>query len=409
MPLVGRRADGRLSVIHRLVPAGLDQEAPFIAAVHDFLADAREQGLLRDGTQQWLHAPFDLWRRWQAALFAHGWSAPHWPTEYGGPGWTPLQRFLFEVEAVSGGAPVLPALGLKLAAPVIYTYGNAEQKARYLPGILSGEEQWCQGFSEPGAGSDLGSLKTRAVLDGDHYVINGQKTWTTYAQFADMMFCLARTGDSGSASRDISFFLIDMKTPGISISPIMTIDWDHHVNSVFLDDVRVPAANLVGAEGEGWRYARFLLGNERTGAAKVPEIVRDLNLIRSLLDRRPGAVGQASQRAELAQCEIELTALTWSVLRLLHDTEKVLPPTMASTLKVRGAELQQRVAKLAAGCVGGALRTFSSAHASEAQLPANSGDVSGVAPYLMFRRVASIYAGADEIQRDIIANSVIDR
>jgi alkylation response protein AidB-like acyl-CoA dehydrogenase len=204
---------------------------------------------------------------WQQALYRRGWAAPNWPVEYGGTGWTPVQHWIFEEETARGYAPRIIAFGLNMVGPVIIQFGSEMQKKRFLPRILSSEDWWCQGFSEPGAGSDLASLKTRAVRDGDHFVINGQKTWTTLAQHADMMFCLVRTDPNAKKQEGISFILIDMKTPGITVRPIYLIDGEPEVNEVFFDDVRVPAENLVGEINKGWDYAKFLLGYERTGIA----------------------------------------------------------------------------------------------------------------------------------------------
>ena len=207
--------------------------------------------------------------QWQRALHARGWAGQAWPKEFGGTGWTPTQQYIFEEECAAAGAPRLIPFGTKMVGPVIMAFGNAVQKARFLPRILSCEDWWCQGYSEPGSGSDLASLKTSAVRDGDHYVVNGQKTWNTLGQHADWIFCLARTDSEAKPQRGISFLLIDMKSPGITGRPIITLDGAHEVNEVWFEDVQVPVANLVGEENQGWTYAKFLLGHERTNIAGI--------------------------------------------------------------------------------------------------------------------------------------------
>ena len=220
--------------------------------------------------------------RWQKILYEKGWIAPNWPEKYGGTGWTPMQRHIFDEELGRAQTPMLVPFGLAMVGPVIYTFASEEQKAHYLPRILASEDWWCQGYSEPGAGSDLASLKTRAVRDGDDYIVNGQKTWTTYAQYADWIFCLVRTSTEGKSQEGISFLLIDMKTPGITVKPIRTFDGSAEINEVFFDDVRVPVANRVGEENKGWTYAKFLLGHERTGIAAVGRSKKQLAKLKEI-------------------------------------------------------------------------------------------------------------------------------
>jgi len=220
---------------------------------------------------------------WHRILHQKGWLAPLWPKEYGGPGWSITQRFIFEQETSRAGTLPPLAFSVTMVGPVIYTFGNDTQKQKFLPRILSGEDWWCQGYSEPGSGSDLASVRTKAVRDGDHYIVNGHKTWTTLAQHADWIFCLVRTDSSAKPQAGISFLLIDMKSPGVTVRPIITIDGSHEVNDVFLEDVRVPAGNLIGEENKGWTYAKFLLGNERTSMAGIGRSTRYLERLKHIV------------------------------------------------------------------------------------------------------------------------------
>ena len=245
---------------------------------------------LRDATRlnSGVFAEFDISQRWYKILYEKGWIAPTWPAEYGGPGWTPMQRYIYDSEAGKAGTPTVYLMGLTLVAPVIMQFGTDEQKAYYLPRILSGEDIWCQGYSEPGSGSDLASLQTRAVRDGDEYVINGSKIWTTGAQHADWIFCLVRTAEGEKRQEGISFVLFDMKTPGIMVEPIITLAGDHEVNQVFFDDVRVPVANRLGEENDGWTVAKYLLEFERGGSAYAAMVDASLAKLRDIVEAEPG-------------------------------------------------------------------------------------------------------------------------
>ena len=263
----------------------------------------------------------DDYVRWQQILHAKGWGGAAWKKEFGGTGWSTVQQYIFEEECAAAGAPRTIPFGLKMVAPVIMQYGSPAQQERFLPNILAAREWWCQGYSEPGSGSDLASVKTRAVRDGAHYIINGQKTWTTHGQYADWIFCLVRTDPQAEPQRGISFLLIDMKSPGISVRPIITMDGAHEVNEVWLEDVRVPAANLVGEENAGWTYAKFLLGHERTNIAGIGIAKRELARL-----KRIAALGTKNGKpltkdtlfaARIAQVEIDLTALEITNLRVL--------------------------------------------------------------------------------------------
>jgi len=352
--------------------------------------------------------------RWQQILYARGWMAPAWPLEYGGCAWSPVQRHIFDEVCADAGAPSIVPFGVSMVGPVIMAFGNPEQKQRYLPRILSSEDFWCQGYSEPGSGSDLASLKTRAVREGDHYVVNGQKTWTTFAQWADMIFCLVRTASDGKKQDGISFLLIDMQSPGITVRPIITFDGEHEVNEVFFDNVRVPVENLIGEESRGWTYAKFLLSHERTGIAAVGRSKRELRLLKQiaaqeLKDGKP-LIEDPRFRDKVARLEIDLMALEITVLRTLAAEKAGHPPgPEASILKIKGTDMQQGLTDLMLEAV---------AYSGLPHLPmAWSGHWLGehVAPeyalplaarYFNFRKV-SIYGGTNEIQRNIVSQMIL--
>jgi alkylation response protein AidB-like acyl-CoA dehydrogenase len=346
---------------------------------------------------------------WTRRLNAQGWAAPAWPSEYGGVDWTPLQRYLFQLELRAAGAPVLDQSAMELVGPVIYTFGSEEQKRLHLPKILNAETFWCQGFSEPNSGSDLASLRTRAVLSGDHYVVSGQKTWTSDAQRADMMFALVRTDLDARPQAGISFLLIDMRAPGVRVRPIYTIDEGHSVNEVFLDEARVPAENLVGEANKGWTYAKFLLTNERAMSAETAHTRADLLSLKRFAGEKLVAPLFA---AKVAKLEIDLMALEYAVLRVLHAKEGA-QDAVASVLKLRGAELRQRVAELgveALGAAGLAVNPDPTGHDATdhpAPRPPVPDYAAGWLARAMFRRATTIYGGSNEIQRNIIAKAVL--
>ena len=367
---------------------------------------------LRHKVHNHLRLHKDDYVRWHRILARQGWVAPGWPREYGGPGWTPVQRHIFEEECARAGTPPVLPFGVNMVAPVIMAFGSEEQKAYYLPRILACEDWWCQGYSEPGAGSDLASLKTTAVRDGDHYVVNGQKTWTTLAQHADMIFCLVRTDPAVRKQEGISFLLIDMHAPGVTVRPIIMLDEDHEVNEVFFDNVRVPAANLVGQENRGWTYAKYLLGHERTGIAAVGRSKRELARLKALA-RREQKNGEPLLRdplfaAKVADLEIELMALEMTVLRVLAQADKA-PGPEASVLKVRGTEIQQRLSELMVEAAGPLALPFDPAYL-EGEHPHSAIDDDFAAPllphYFNFRKT-SIYGGSNEIQRNIISQMIL--
>lgn len=351
---------------------------------------------------------------WQRTLHARGWGGVGWPKEFGGPGWSPTQRYIFDEETAAAGGPRLIPFGVKMVAPVLMAYGSPAQQQRYLPKIASAEEWWCQGYSEPGAGSDLASLKTRAVRKGDHYVVNGQKTWTTLAQHADWIFCLVRTDEQAKPQRGISFLLIDMKSPGITVRPIITLDGAHEVNEVWLQDVIVPLDNRIGEENAGWTYAKFLLGHERTNIAGIGIAKRELARLKRVAaqETRRGRrlIDDPLFSARIAQVEIDLMALEITNLRVLAaEHQKRVPGPEASILKVKGTEIQQAISELLLQAVG----RYGLPYRREAMAAGYSGTRVGPdyasalgAGYLNQRKL-SIFGGANEIQKNIIAQQVL--
>ena len=381
-----------------------DQVRAFLAA--ELPAD------LRHKVTHHLRLQKDDYVRWHRILARQGWAAPGWPQEYGGPGWTPVQRHIFEEECARAGTPPVLPFGVNMVAPVIMAFGSEAQKAYFLPRILSCVDWWCQGYSEPGAGSDLASLKTTAVRDGDHYVVNGQKTWTTLAQHADMIFCLVRTDPGVRKQEGISFLLIDMHAPGVTVRPIVMLDEDHEVNEVFFDNVRVPVGNLVGQENRGWTYAKYLLGHERTGIAAVGRSKRELARLKTLA-RREHKNGAPLLRdplfgAKVAELEIELMALEMTVLRVLADAHKA-PGPEASVLKLRGTEIQQRLTELMVEAAGPLALPFDPDYLEGER--AHSAIVDDFAapllPHYFNYRKTSIYGGSNEIQRNIISQMIL--
>lgn len=355
------------------------------------------------------HVERPLVARWQGILHAQGWAAPHWPAAWGGTGWNEAQRYVFEEETALADAPLGDVLGLFLAGPLLIAEGSEQQKARYLPGILSGGTFWCQGFSEPQAGSDLASLTTSARLDGDSWVISGQKTWLTGGHEADMAFLLARTESQGRPQEGLSIFLVDMKSPGLSLRPILTMDEAHSVNALFIDEVRVPLDALVGTRGHGWKYAKDLLARERVNNAQAPRTKRDIVMLDRLARSRQDATGaslieNAVVRRKLASLVADYVALESAVIEVIgKQVSGQEPGPIASTLKIRGSELQQRVTETA-------MELLSS---SGVLLGPDYGDPSldpaarGWTERHLFRRVVTIYAGSNEIQKNIIAKTLL--
>ena len=339
------------------------------------------------------------------SLYEQGWAGYNWPVEYGGTGWSPTQIYIFQEELGYANTPTILPFGLNMVGPVIYTFGNEEQKKKFLPDILEFNTWWCQGYSEPGSGSDLASLKTKAVRDGDHYIVNGSKTWTTLAQNADWIFCLVRTETTQKKQEGISFLLIDMKTEGIEVKPIITIDGDHEVNSVFFTDVKVPAENLIGEEGKGWTYAKFLLAHERFGIAGVPNQKYSLKLLKE----RTKDFADDDLKKKIADYEIELSALEFTELRTLAALANGgHPGAESSIIKIKGTELQQRLTEMYVEAAGQYILPYEGPEGFNSNnTPAsNVSDFSSqaVSRYLNFRKT-SIYGGSNEIQKNIIAKA----
>ena len=340
---------------------------------------------------------------WQQALGRQGWLAYTWPKKFGGPGWDVTRRFLFENVLAEEGAPRIMPFGPKMVGPVIYTFGNDEQKERFLPGIRASTVAWCQGYSEPGAGSDLASLRTKAELQGDHYIVNGQKTWTSYAHWGDWIFCLVRTSTEGKPQEGISFLLIDMKTPGVTVRPIIMLDGVHAVNDVFLDNVKVPVANRIGKENEGWTCAKFLLANERLGIAEVPASKRGVGMLRAISD-------DPSMAEKIADVDLQVQALEMSELRALSAMALGgAPGPEVSTLKVRGSEIQQRIAELAMEAVGEYAAPYQPGmlfHDTN-ETPVGPDHAPPAAPRYFNMRKTSIYGGSTEVQKNIVSKMVL--
>ena len=350
---------------------------------------------------------------WHKVLAKKGWIAPAWPVEYGGTGWTATQKYIWSEETARADCIRLMPFGLSMVGPVIYTFGTPEQKANYLPGILSGDVWWCQGYSEPGSGSDLASLRTKAVRDGDHYVVNGQKTWTTMAQHADWGFFLVRTDPDAKQQEGISFLLIDMKSPGITVRPIITLGGEHEVNEVWLEDVRVPVENRIYEENKGWTCAKFLLAHERTGIAGVAASKRGIEKVKTIarteLDGDKPLLANAFFKRKVAELEMDLTALEYTELRsLAGESAGKGPGPESSLLKIKGSEIQQRLTELTLEAVGhyGApyFRGFGEGDNAH---PIGPDYAHRTAPTYFNTRKTTIYGGSNEIQRNIIAKMVL--
>ncbi|MEM9723830.1 MAG: acyl-CoA dehydrogenase family protein, partial [Pseudomonadota bacterium] len=342
---------------------------------------------------------------WQGKLNEKGWGGLGWPVEYGGPGWSTEELRIFMDESVAHGAPMISPFGIVMVGPVIYTFGNEAQKKEHLPPIIRGERFWCQGYSEPGSGSDLASLKTRAVRDGDDYIVNGQKIWTTHAHFADWMFCLVRTDPDAKKQRGISFLLIDMKSPGIEVRPIRSIDGLHHLNEVFFTDVRVPVANLVGEENQGWTYAKFLLVNERAGVANVAGSRLDLSRLKAYASSEENFVKPPISDPVISKSLTELEERL-DALDALEERSMAAPSQsmdavkLGAPLKLLGSELSQEISELAVRVAGpGALPMSEDGSTISSYGAFGQHEMSN----FLFGRSHSIYGGTSEVQKNIMA------
>ena len=390
-----------------------DELRDFQREVREFI-EARLPPDIREKVRRFLTLGKDDYLRWQDILAERGWLVYTWPVEHGGTGWSPVQRYIFEEESGRANAPRIIPFGPKMVGPVIYTFGSEAQKAAYLPPIARNETWWCQGYSEPDAGSDLASLRTRAVRDGDHYVVNGTKTWTTAAHWADMMFCLVRTDTEVKAQEGISFVLIDMRDPGVEVRPIVTMDGGREINTVYLTDVRVPVEHRIGEENKGWTYAKFLLGHERFGIARLSDSKARLSWLKDIARRHRVGAGVLADDAEfmrtVAETEIELTALEYTELRALMSAEQGKAPGMeANMLKIRGTDVQQKISEMLMKAMG----YYAAPWLPEAlehgwnEAPVGPDGAAGLAPAYFNMRKTSIYGGTNEIQRNIIARMVL--
>ena len=361
-----------------------------------------------------LHLTRDDMQRWARILGKKGWLGYGWPKEFGGPGWTAVQKHLFEEECALAGTPRIVPFGPVMVAPVIMAYGTPQQQQRFLPGIASGEVWWSQGYSEPGSGSDLASVKTRAervhTSSGDKYIVNGQKTWTTLGQYGEWIFCLVRTSNEGKPQTGISFLLIDMKSPGVTVRPIKLLDGSHEVNEVFFDNVEVPADQLIGEENKGWTYAKHLLSHERTNIADVNRAKRELERVKRIA-KAEGVLEDQRFRDQIALLEIDVIALEMLVLRVLSAMKSGKNPLdIAGLLKIKGSEIQQRYAELMMLAAG----PYSLPYVQEAMEAGYQGDFPGgqlsnaplAATYFNMRKT-TIYGGSNEVQRNIVAQTVL--
>ncbi|HYP71137.1 MAG TPA: acyl-CoA dehydrogenase family protein, partial [Variovorax sp.] len=352
--------------------------------------------------------------QWHAILNERGWLANHWPKQYGGPGWGAVQKFIFENECALAGAPRIVPFGVNMLGPVLIKYGNEEQKQYWLPRILNGQDWWCQGYSEPGSGSDLASVKTTAVLDGDHYIVNGQKTWTTLGQHANMIFCLVRTNKEAKAQSGISFLLVDMKSPGVEVRPIITLDGEHEVNEVFFTDVRVPAKNLVGEQDKGWTYAKYLLTYERTNIAGVGFSVAALEKLKRIarkVQRNGRPLAEDPMFAtRLAKVEIDLENMKTTNLRVIAAVAGGgVPGAESSMLKIRGTEIRQEISSLARRAMGPYAQPFIEAalHDGFGEEPVGPAEAAPLASQYFNNRKLSIFGGSNEIQKNIISKMIL--
>ena len=388
-----------------------DQERAFQSEVQTFLAenlpdDIAAKVRLGDGLTK------DMMDLWHSILNAKGWLATTWPKAFGGPGWTPVQKHIFEEECCRAYAPRIVPFGLNMLGPVLQKFGTAEQQESILPRILSGEDWWCQGYSEPGAGSDLASLKTRAIREGDAYIINGQKTWTTLGQHANKIFCLVRTSSEGKPQEGISFVLVDLDTPGIEMRPIRLIEGGHEVNEVFFTDVRVPVSNLVGQENKGWTIAKFLLSHERTGIAGVGFSMQALEEVKVLAHTiRRGAkrlIDDPLFAARLAKVEIDLEAMKITNLRMLFQAQKQgAPGPETSMLKIKGTVINQELRDLARRALGPLAAPFPG-HVTDGNILFGPADTAFNAAKYFNNRKTSILGGSNEIQRNILTKTMLE-
>ena len=390
-----------------------DELREFQQEVRAFIEE-RLPGDLREKVIRALPLGKEDFVRWQDILAERGWLVHSWPVEHGGTGWSPVQCYIFEEEMGRANAPRIIPFGPKMVGPVIFTFGSDLQKSKYLPPIARNETLWCQGYSEPDSGSDLASLRMRAVRDGDHYVVNGIKTWTTAAQWADMMFCLVRTSAEGKPQEGISCLLIDMHDPGVEVRPIVTMDGGREINTVYFSDVKVPIEDCVGEENQGWTYAKFLLGHERFGIARLAESKARLRRLKDIARSHRVGGGLLAEDPDfmrsVAETEIELTALEYTELRALMSAERgAAPGVEGNMLKIRGTELQQTISEMLMKAVG----YYAAPYLPEAmefgwnEAPVGPEYATNLSSAYFNTRKTTIYGGTNEIQRNIIAKTVL--
>ena len=390
------------------------EEKAFQLEVRDFLKENYPKDI-QEKVAKGIALKKDDYVRWQKILAnKDGWVAPGWPAEYGGPGWTPVQKYIFDEECGAANCLRTVAFGLVMLAPVLMKFGTVDQREKYLGDILNSDVWWCQGYSEPNAGSDLASLQTKAERNGDHYIVNGSKTWTTHGHYADMMFTLVRTSQEDRKQKGISFLLIDMTSPGVTTTPIITVDGMHVVNQIFLEDVKVPVENLVGQEGEGWSIAKSLLMHERTYIAQVPRSKKQIVRLKELASKEryngKPLIEDADFKAKISAVEIELMALEMTNMRVLSKLSSGdAPGAESSLLKVKGTEVQQAITALLMEAVG----YFGMPYVKESMTegwqeePIGPEEASVLAPHYLDWRKSSIYGGSNEIQKNIMAKAVL--
>jgi alkylation response protein AidB-like acyl-CoA dehydrogenase len=396
-----------------------DEELAFQKEVRDWITANMPPEVAEESRRsRTSHVSKERLLQWQKKLAGKGWLCPNWPKEYGGPGWNSTQKFIFEMEMARADSPYLSSFSIKMVAPVLMKYGSPAQKQRFLPRIAAAEELWCQGYSEPGSGSDLASLRTKAERQGDHYVVNGQKIWTTNAHYADWIFCLVRTSNEGKRQEGISFLLIDMKSPGIKIDPIYLVDGTrtpmrHEVNQVFFTDVKVPVGNLVGEENKGWTYAKYLLEFERGGQAHGPRLRKAFRHLQTLsktqLDAGAPLSASAQWREKMAALEMEIDAVEMNEM-MFYSSLKTgdAPGNMASVVKMRGTEVGQKVTELAVEAVGWYGAPFTELRNYDSNIVPVGGDyVDDVSPRYFNTRKTTIYGGSSEVQRNVLAKAML--
>ena len=390
------------------------EDIKFKEEVRDFIIqnlDKNTQKKINNGH----HLSKDDLVNWQKKLYQKGWMAPNWPEEHGGTGWSITQRYIFDEECGAAAAPSALPFGVTMVAPVIIKFGTKEQKAKYLPRILSSEDWWCQGYSEPGSGSDLASLSTKAEEIDGSYIINGTKTWTTLAQHADMMFILVRTNSDCKPQEGISFMLLDMKSPGVSVKPIITLDGGHEVNMVYLENVRVPKENLIYEENKGWTVAKYLLGHERTSIAAVSRSKKALSKVREIaklnINGDSNLTDDSRFMDKVTKCDVRLQALEYAELKSISDDVKGIPPgPEASMLKIRGSEIQQEITELVLEASG----YYANPYQPNIMDIGNNEPLIGpewssaAAPKYFNTRKTTIYGGSNEIQKNILAKMVLE-